>query len=144
MDVLVIGGGPAGSASARLLALWGHRVRLVTRDIDRARGLAESLPPSTHKLLAQIGVLEAIERAGFYRSTGNTVFWASREQRVESFDGLGFQVFRPDLDRVLLDAARDAGVDVQLSRFNSESSLSAELSASVVLDCSGRTGVIGR
>ena len=138
-DVVVIGGGPAGCSSARLLASWGHRVRLVTRETDRARGLAESLPPSTHKLLAQIGVLEAIERANFYRSTGNTVLWASREPRVESFDGLGFQVFRPDLDAVLLNAAKDAGVEIEASEFTFQAS-----DFPLVLDCSGRAGVLAR
>jgi flavin-dependent dehydrogenase len=139
IDAVVIGGGPAGSASARLLASWGHRVRLVTRPPDRARGLAESLPPSTHKLLAEIGVLDSIERAGFYRSTGNTVYWASREPRVETFDGLGFQVFRPELDSLMLDGARRAGVDVV------ETDVSGQpADCRVTLDCSGRAGVIGR
>lgn len=138
-DAIVIGGGPAGCASARLLALWGHRVRLVARPPDAARGLAESLPPSTHRLLAQIGVLDSIERGGFYRSTGNTVYWASREPRVESFDGLGFQVFRPDLDRLLIEAASGAGVDVVMSDGNLQTS-----GVPVVLDCSGRAGVLGR
>jgi len=110
----------------------------MTREPDRARGLAESLPPSTHKLLAEIGVLDAIERAAFYRSTGNTVFWASREPRAETFDGVGFQVLRPDFDALMLDEARRAGVDVQVSSFTDR------VSASIVLDCSGRAGVIGR
>lgn len=141
VDVVVIGGGPAGSASARLLASWGHRVRLVTRMPDRSRGLAESLPPSAHKLLAEIGVLERIDRAGFYRSTGNTVYWASREPRVESFDGLGFQVFRPDFDALMLDEARRGGVDVETSDFRLQPS---DFQVPILLDCSGRAGVIGR
>ena len=140
VDAVVIGGGPAGSASARLLASWGHSVRLVTRPGADARGLAESLPPSTHKLLAHIGVLDAVERAGFYRSTGNTVFWASREPRVESFAEPGYQVFRPDLDRLLLDCATSAGVE--LSAANGQRSTVSD--ARVVIDCSGRAGVIGR
>jgi flavin-dependent dehydrogenase len=155
VDVLVIGGGPAGCASARLLASWGHRVRLVTRPIDRSRGLAESLPPSTHKLLAEVGVLDAIERRGFYRSTGNTVFWASREPRVEAFDGLGFQVFRPDLDDLMLGAARLAGVEVEIADCGLRiadwiADWTADWTADwiadcpVVLDCSGRTGVVAR
>lgn len=141
LDAVVIGGGPAGSAVARLLASWGHRVVVITRASDRSRGLAESLPPSTHKLLEEIGIRDAVERAGFYRSTGNTVWWASSEPRVEPFASPGYQVFRPDLDRVLLDAARDAGADVQVSSFKSQLSIR---DARIVLDCSGRSGVIGR
>jgi flavin-dependent dehydrogenase len=138
-DVLVIGGGPAGSASARLLASWGHRVRLVTKDADRHRGLAESLPPSTHKLLAEVGVLDDILRKGFYRSTGNTVYWAAREPRIESFEGLGFQVFRPDLDALMLESAVRTGVSIETSDFRLQTS-----DFPLVLDCSGRAGVIAR
>lgn len=141
MDVVVIGGGPAGCAAARLLASWGHRVRLITRPPDRSRGLAESLPPSAHKLLEEIGILGALEREGFYRSTGNTVYWASREPRIETFDGLGFQVFRPDLDQVMLDAVRHAGAEVCISPTGCELST---VDCDLILDCSGRAGVIGR
>src|SRR5215472_5863086 len=97
-----------------MLASWDHRVLLLTRDLDRSRGLAESLPPSTQKLLAELGVLQDVEQAGFYRSTGNTVHWASSAPRVESFGGqLGYQVFRPDFDRVLRGSAARAGVEIQ-------------------------------
>jgi 2-polyprenyl-6-methoxyphenol hydroxylase-like FAD-dependent oxidoreductase len=76
-DAVVIGGGPAGSAIARLLALWGHSVLVLARAPDAARGAAESIPPSTRKLLATIGALESIEAAGFLRTTGNTVWWGA-------------------------------------------------------------------
>src|SRR5947207_2881224 len=110
-DAVVIGGGPAGSAIARLLALWGHSVVVLTTAADAARGAAESLPPSTRKLLATIGVLESVDCAGFYRTTGNTVWWGMREGHVEQFDAsgeaFGYQVYRPELDRILLAGAAD-------------------------------------
>ena len=83
---------------------------------DATRGLAESLPPSSRKLFSSLGVLDAVDQAGFFRTTGNTVWWGSREGRVENFPAPdtapGFQVFRPDLDRLLLESARDAGARV--------------------------------
>ncbi|OLC51569.1 MAG: hypothetical protein AUH43_02430 [Acidobacteria bacterium 13_1_40CM_65_14] len=116
IDAVVIGGGPAGSAIARLLAAWGHSVRVLNKPVDRSRGLGESLPPSTKKLLDAIDVLDLVDRAGFYKTTGNTVWWASRARRVEMFDPsgevFGYQVFRPDFDRVLLEHAASAGADV--------------------------------
>jgi len=120
----VIGGGPAGAAAGRLLAAWGHSVLVLTKPIDEARGLAESLPPSTRKLLAAVGVLEAVEAAGFYRTTGNTVWWGEDDGRVETFqqtgqageagqtEAGGFQVFRPVLDRLLMTQAEAAGARV--------------------------------
>jgi flavin-dependent dehydrogenase len=117
IDAVVIGGGPAGSAIGRLLAAWGHSVRILNKPVDRSRGLGESLPPSTKKLLDAIDALDLVDRAGFYRTTGNTVWWASRERRVEKFDPSGeisgYQVFRPDFDRVLLEHAASAGADVR-------------------------------
>lgn len=157
-DAAVIGGGPAGCAVARLLASWGHRVVLIAGPVDRARGLAESIPPSTHKLLAAIGVLEDVERAGFYRSTGNTVWWASPEPRVESFGAArGYQVFRPDLDAVLLASAVRAGAVVHEARVRSvecrddgavvryeKDGRVGTFDCRVAVDCSGRAGVIAR
>ncbi|PYR02046.1 MAG: hypothetical protein DMG00_29890 [Acidobacteria bacterium] len=117
IDAVVIGGGPAGSAAARLLTTWGHDVVVLTTTPDRSRGLAESLPPSTQRVLAEVGVLDAVDAAGFYRSTGNTSCWASRERRVETFGSLGYQIFRPDFDRLLLDRAAAAGATSRTTAF---------------------------
>lgn len=176
VDIIVIGGGPAGAAIARLLAQWGHSVRVLTRAADPARGAAESLPPSTRKLLARIGVLDAIDRADFYRTTGNTVWWGEREGHVEKFTALagdapdagmhGYQVLRPELDRLLLKSAADAGADVtcdaQVHRvhltgtdpsddgggarieYHRDQQPATAIGCRFALDCSGRAGVIAR
>jgi 2-polyprenyl-6-methoxyphenol hydroxylase-like FAD-dependent oxidoreductase len=179
VDVVVIGGGPAGSAIACLLAQWGHPVRVLTRAADAARGAAESLPPSTRKLLEKIGVLNAIDRAAFYRTTGNTVWWGQREGHLEKFSaaagdaldgsGYGYQVLRPDLDRLLLTSAADAGADVTCDAhvhrihligadpldgsgrdaaaqvdYHRDRQPAATIGCRFALDCSGRAGVIAR
>jgi len=121
-----------------LLANWGHPVRLITRP-PISRGLAVSLPPSCGKLFDAIGITGAIERTGFPRSTGNTVWWGSDDARVESFaDGvLGWQVDVDALANVILTEAIEAGVVV-------EHAYATEQSDGFVLDCTGRTGVIAR
>jgi flavin-dependent dehydrogenase len=173
VDAVVIGGGPAGAAAGRLLAAWGHSVTILDQPSPRARGLAESIPPSTHKLLAEIGLLDAVERGGFLRGRGNTVWWASADPRIEFFGGdrsrqaspretpvhgFGYQVFRPDFDRVLLGCAASAGARVQTNArvrhvafaeqhatvdYDHEGRAS-RIDARLVLDCSGRAGVVAR
>jgi len=158
--VAVLGGGPAGAAAARVLALWGHRVVLLTRP-PPGPPLAESLTPSCGKVLEQIGVLEAINRAGFVRSTGHTVRWGGTAARVETFahGEQGWQVLRTDLDRVLLREAKAAGAIVRGSasvrrvvpngdgawRISyEERGRTRHVTAPWVIDCSGRSGLMSR
>jgi flavin-dependent dehydrogenase len=158
-DVAVIGGGPAGSAAARLLASWGHSVLVLAR-APRQPALAESLPPSVAKLFDEIGVRAAVDRAGFIRATGNTVQWADSARRVEMFDRavLGYQLPRDRFDELLLDGAQAAGALVERDVSVRDAEREGELwhvrfdrstggdatRARWLLDCSGRAGVIAR
>lgn len=146
-EVLVVGGGPAGACSARLLARWGHTVRLITPQVApaaRSADLAESLPPSCRKLFEVLAVASEIERAGFIRSTGNTVWWGEKATRVEPFAGhqRGWQITRQHLSRVLLDAARAGGARIENGRATVTDIDAAP--ESIVLDCTGRAGVVAR
>ena len=141
--ICVLGGGPAGSSAARLLADWGHTVRLVTRPAGEPR-LAESLPPSCYKLFDAIGVGDAIERASFIRSRGNTVWWGSGEPRHEAFakNARGWQVDAQKLEDVLLEQAALAGALIE-RRPITESDLDPS-GSTFILDCTGRSGVLAR
>jgi len=168
-DVAIIGAGPAGAAAARLLAAWRHRVVLLERSVkgspeslrgsadtrSSARTLAESIPPSCRKLFAAIGVLDAIDRAGFYRSTGNTVWWGSDQPRREVFTGgaHGYQVERSRFDDLMRTCAVGAGaelIEATVREVNAGAegarivAADCELRARFVLDCSGRAGVVAR
>jgi flavin-dependent dehydrogenase len=162
VDAVILGGGPAGAATARLLAACGHTVVALARASAKPP-LAESLPPSAGKLLDRAGVRAAIDGAGFIRATGNTVWWGTPEPRIESFGAgaLGWQVGRDRFDRLLLAEARRAGARVvypavvrdvilrvggdgtSIVRYESrrrESSLRSRW----VLDCTGRAGLLAR
>jgi FADH2-dependent halogenase/halogenation protein CepH len=142
-DIAVLGGGPAGAAAALLLATWGHEVRLITRS-SAGHHLAVSLPPSCQKLFEAIGVSAAVDRAGFIRSTGNTAWWGSDEARVETFapGALGWQLEVGRLASVMVDRAVEAGARLQHGGAALDS---PEMqSASYVIDCTGRAGVIAR
>ena len=124
-----------------MLASWGHRVRLITKPPGDQR-LAVSLPPSCAKLFDAIGVSEAIERAGFIRSTGNTVWWGG-DARVELFaDGArGWQVDLGVFEQVFIAEAQRAGAAIERRLLTAQE---PSLEASFVLDCTGRTGVVAR
>lgn len=151
---VLVGAGPAGSAAARLLASWNHRVALLHR--SPVSTLAESIPPSCHKLFTACGLAEAIDAAGFYRSTGNTVWWGSVVPRCERFAhaALGYQVDRAIFDKVLRDQAVAAGAElsealvraVEVDQEGAGVQLADDtvVRARFVLDCSGRAGVVAR
>ncbi|HUL74976.1 MAG TPA: tryptophan 7-halogenase [Vicinamibacterales bacterium] len=165
-DAIIVGAGPAGCAAARLLAAWHHRVLLVDKPGGQSRTLAESIPPSAQKLLATLGMLATVEDAGFVPWRGNTVWWADAPPRVESFAAgtAGYQVVRRRFDDLLRDLAVQSGADVRpgLVRDVSVPSLDGEpagadpsvlvesdghssrVTAPMLLDCSGRAGVIAR
>ena len=115
VDVAIIGGGPAGASAAHLLAAWGHSVLVLTKSVAGTPSLAESLPPSCRKVFEAVGVREAIERAGFLTTGGNTVCWDGGPPRVAAFGGgrVGHQVLRRDFDRLLLAEASRAGARVR-------------------------------
>lgn len=159
-EIIVVGGGPSGAVAASLLASWGHDVRLLTRVVDAARSLANSLPPSTRKILQQTATLPFVERVG-YRTTGNTVWWGDRAGDVEPFDAdgrtWGYQVERDRLDPLLLKHAEacgasvTTGANVQAVRFGDGAHVTADVNGTVdhlrarlLLDCSGRVGVVAR
>lgn len=143
--MLVLGGGPAGCSAARLLALWGHRVRLITKPpTDDGPGLAESLTPSCGKFFDLLGIREAVDAAGFVRTTGNTVWWEGDTPRIERFaeGALGWQVTAPRLEVVMRRAALDAGVRIDERVITADEA--ETWSDRFCLDCSGRAGVLAR
>jgi flavin-dependent dehydrogenase len=155
-DALVIGGGPAGATAARLLASWGWSVVLVHRDAPRRPRLAESLPASIQKLLALLGQLDAIRSAGFHLNDGNVARWGGVARDTRTPDA-GFHVPRAAFDRLLRREAAAAGVriieasvrrvDLGAShriQYGLTNGRLAALTASIVLDCSGRAGIVAR
>lgn len=113
-DVIVLGGGPGGFAAASVLARRSHRVALVRPTHPPAGPLAESIPPSASRLLDEVGARDALDRGGFVRNSGNTVWWAGGEAHTETFaePRSGWHVDRTGLEAVLGAVAESAGVTV--------------------------------
>lgn len=115
-DAIVVGGGPAGSATAARLASGGHRVLLLDRaDFPRRKPCGECLNPAAVAELEALGALSAL-RAGSPEPLGG---WRISVHGGASFRGRfpsgtpGLAVRREVLDSLLLDHARTAGAEVR-------------------------------
>ena len=120
VNVVVIGGGPAGSTAATMLARKGAQVLLLERERFPRHHVGESLLPASIPILEELGVLPEIERRGFLLKWGATMVWG-REPTPWSWYFResnpryphSYQVSRPEFDHLLLDNSHSNGVDVR-------------------------------
>lgn len=134
-DVIVVGGGPAGSTVASLVAKAGHRVLVLERTRFPRYQIGESLLLATWEIFDVLGVRDRIANAGFMRKPGATFVWGNESRPWSVFfselDGRqadSRNVERAKFDAILLDRAVELGAAV---------SFDAEVRR-VVKDASGR------
>lgn len=166
-DVVVVGGGPGGSAAASTLSRLGHRVVLLEREQFPRFHIGESQLPWLNEILAKIGALEAVRAAGFVHKWGASFAppdggleqYADFERAFEVPTPQTFQVPRAEFDELLLTHAAtcggqvlrgrvataavfdDAGVNVTHAGTDGEG---VTVRAGAVIDASGRAGFLSK
>lgn len=165
-DVVVVGGGPAGSSAAGLLALDGWNVLLLERDKFPRYHIGESLITGVWPTIDRLAMRERLAGMGFTKKYGATVRWGLDDQpwgfyfREAGVEEYAYQVPRAEFDTMLLGRARELGVTVLEEaavrdpvldgqrllgvryQLRGEES-SREARASIVLDASGQRRWLG-
>jgi len=121
-DAIIIGGGPAGSSSAAVLAEYGHKVIILEREKFPRYHIGESLIPFTYQPLERIGMIPKMKKShfvkkysvAFVRPHGKSsipFYFYSRYDRETIAQS--WQVLRSEFDQMLLDNAREKGAEVR-------------------------------
>jgi FAD-dependent halogenase len=168
-DVLVVGGGPAGSTLAALVAMQGHRVIILEKEKFPRYQIGESLLPATVRGVCLLtGVADAVAEAGFTLKRGGTFRWGTSPEpwtfafsvspKMTGDTSYAYQVERSKFDKILLDHARAIGADVREEctvtavtgdeervrgvSYRDAAGRTAEIRAKYVVDASGNRSAI--
>jgi flavin-dependent dehydrogenase len=166
VDVTVIGGGPAGSTAATLLADAGLRVTVFEREKFPRFHIGESLIPETYWVLKRIGMLEKMKASHFVKKhsvqfvnaagklSAPFYFWDNKPHECSQT----WQVVRSEFDQMMLNNAREHGADMRQGvrvlevpfegnravgvKIQESDGAVSEVRAKVIVDASGQSAML--
>lgn len=163
--MIVVGGGPAGSVAAAVLARAGLKTLLLEAQQHPRCKVGESLLPGIIPILEDIGALQQVSDAGFARKTGSTLWnwgqtpkWELWFADSDAYESAWF-VDRARFDALLFAHARDCGAQTRAQtavrrvicdpdgapcgvELSTHTKASAELRARAIIDASGPARVV--
>jgi flavin-dependent dehydrogenase len=165
-DVIVIGGGPAGSTVSTILADAGLKVGLFEREKFPRFHIGESLIPETYWVLKRIGMLEKMKKSAFVKKHSVQFISSSGKESAPFYFhdnkphecSQTWQVIRSEFDQMMLENAREHGVDAHEQahvtdvtfdgdratgvKVKGADGVRREVSAKVVVDASGQAALL--
>jgi flavin-dependent dehydrogenase len=165
-DVVVIGGGPAGSTVSTLIAQRGYRVQLFERERFPRFHIGESLIPETYWVLKRLNMLDKLRASRFIKKysvqfvnangklSAPFYFWDNKPHECSQT----WQVVRSEFDLMMLNNAREHGVEAHEGvrvldvlfegsravgvKIQHEDGTHQEIRSRVVVDASGQSGLL--
>src|SRR6516165_9413505 len=165
-DVIVIGGGPAGSTASTLIAQQGYRVTLFERERFPRFHIGESLIPETYWVLRRLKMLDKMKASPFVKKFSVQFISATGRESAPFYfhdnkpheSSQTWQVIRSQFDALMLDNAREHGVEVHQParvlevlfdgeraggvRVQAEDGSQQEVRAKVIVDASGQSTML--